>query len=1099
MNPPGGVVRLRLSSTLAVDAGDGARSGRELGSRKARTLLALLAASRGRPVATDRIVAALWPEAPPADPAANVATLVSRVRRTLGAGLVEGRPGAYALGGSWSLDLVEAEQWVAEAAGRLAAGEHALAESAAAAALELLGGETALLDEVDDDWVLQVRRDVDALRRAARHHRVAALLALDPATAVRVATEGTGADPYDELAVRDLMRALAADGRAAAALSAYDRLARTLREDLGTDPDRATSDLHLALLRETPVDGDAPTSGPDRAGRSRRCRWSAGRRRWRCSARRGVPWSPRPRPTWCSWSARAGSARPGSSTRWPISASRRVVRSCGAGATRRSAPSSSSRSSTRSARHSPDCSATTSRRRCATTRPPGCRWCPTSLPWSRTLRLHLPTATSSAGRRTTRCAAALRRLSVARPLVLVLDDLQDAGAATVDLLGYLARQLGTSRVLLVGAVRTEDLTVAERLGDRATRIHLGPLGPEAVATLAAAAGLGPRGGQVMARTAGHTLSVVECLRALRSGDTGVPASLSQGLLARVDRLGPESRSVVEAGAVLRRRLDPRLLAGLAEVSEVAATRHGEELTRAGLFVRSGAVYEFANDLFQECVYAALPQAVAAAYHRRAADLTSDRPEVMATHAHAVGDDARAAQGWLLAGEEALRRAAVEDARTLVERCLAVPGLAGETGPGRCWCAGGCTRPARLDRRHPGHRRGTRLGPHHSASAGSSWPPSAPVVGTRPSAPSCPPTSSWDRSRTAYDSPSELGDRRAEADFGSRLTVLEASRLRLSDASVRAGRVVARARASGSQDGLVLALDGLKTVAWHLGDAPALRAAVRELEPLVRERHDAWLLQWVVFESAFVPAAHGDWDEARRVLDDALDLNRRSGFPAYAGYLQAYDGWFARLAGDLDDARRLGRRSVEATSAVDHPWWHSWAAGLLAATLVETGETAEAESVARAGLAALSGTARPGRLLCAAAAGRGHGGADPGATEALSPRWTARPAGRGWWERTPTSCWPVRRGRAAPTERPPGCSPPCARRRPGRGPPCAGGWSRSREPRVRARRAPAGQRGRHRPRAPAGSPPAGPARRRAPRRSGPGRSRRTTVPVRRGAG
>ena len=114
---------------------------------------------------------------PPADPAANVATLVSRVRRTLGAGLVEGRPGAYSLGGSWSLDLVEAEQWVAEAAGRLAAGEHALAESAAAAALELLGGETALLDEVDDDWVLQVRRDVDALRRAARHHRVAALLA----------------------------------------------------------------------------------------------------------------------------------------------------------------------------------------------------------------------------------------------------------------------------------------------------------------------------------------------------------------------------------------------------------------------------------------------------------------------------------------------------------------------------------------------------------------------------------------------------------------------------------------------------------------------------------------------------------------------------------------------------------------------------------------------------------------------------------------------------------------------------------------------------------------------------------------------------------
>ena len=52
--------------------------------------------------------------------------------------------------------------------------------------------------------------------------------------------------------------------------------------------------------------------------------------------------------------------------------------------------------------------------------------------------------------------AALRRLSVAQPQVLVLDDLQDAGAATVDLLGYLAGQLAGSRVLLVGAVRSED-------------------------------------------------------------------------------------------------------------------------------------------------------------------------------------------------------------------------------------------------------------------------------------------------------------------------------------------------------------------------------------------------------------------------------------------------------------------------------------------------------------------------------------------------------------------------------------------------------------------------------------------------------------------
>ena len=424
---------------------------------------------------------------------------------------------------------------------------------------------------------------------------------------------------------------------------------------------------------------------------------------------------------------------------------------------------------------------------------------------------------------------------------------------------------------------------------------------------------------------------------------------------------------------------------------------------------------------------------------------------------------------------------------------------GRPGPGRCWCAGGCTRPARAGPLPS--RTSTRHwpGPAPSASGGSSWPPSAPVVGTRPSAPSCRPTSSLGPLEDGVRLASELGDRRAEADFGSRLTVLEASRLRLGDASVRADRVVARARASGSQDGLVLALDGLKTVAWHLGDAPALDAAVRELEPLVRERHDAWLLQWVVFESAFVPAAHGDWDEARRVLHDALDLNRRSGFPAYAGYLQAYDGWLARLAGDLDDARRLGRRSVEATSAVDHPWWHSWAAGLLAATLVETGETAEAESVARAGLAALSGTARPGRLLCAAAAGRGHGGADPGCDRgARRGGLPARPGVGGGSGRLPPAgrCGAVagrrRRGRSAARPAARGDGRGVARPAPARG---VDRGSRGSE---HVERQPGGAGGTvrghrqvvHR---------LGRARRRAPRRSGPGRSRRTTVPVRRGAG
>ncbi|RYB91967.1 hypothetical protein EUA93_17790 [Nocardioides oleivorans] len=996
MSQSGDAVRFRLSSALVVEAAGRSFAGGELGSRKARTFLALLAASGGT-TSTDRIVEALWPDAVPADPGANVATLASRIRRTLGPvlgrDLVVGVPGSYRLGGTWTVDLAEAALLASEAGARLGLGEHALAEASAAAALGLLGNGPALLDEDDVDWVVQVRREADDVRREARHHRVVALLALDPARAVAVASAGVDADRFDERAVRDLMQALAADGRVSAALSTYDAVARALRSELGTDPDRATADLHLALLRDAEpapqatVAVPAPRDPPDQPS-------LVGRDPELAVVRE-------------AWHAAVGGGADG------------VVLVVGEGGIGKTGLLDAG------AAHCAATGGQVLRGRChpaerslflqpyvdalrpalvglrpdallAVVRDHEAAWVALLPDLAEVVRgTTAPPVDHDLHRRSTYDAvvAGLRRLAATRPVVLVLDDLQDAGAATVDLLGHLAGRLGGARVLLVGAVRSEDPSVAERLGDRARHLRLGPLPAEAVDELAAAAGLSVHGGQVMARTAGHTLSVVECLRALQGGDDGVPASLAAGVRARVDRLEPGPRAVVEAGAVLRRRLDPRLLGALAETSEVAASRHGEELTLAGLFVRSGAVYEFANDLLQECVYAALPQAVAAAYHRRAADLTADRPEVMADHARAVGDDARAARGWLLAGEAALLSAAVEDARTLVERCLAVLSVAADT------------RARALLVRARVHEAGTSwTAAIQDIDEALAW---ARASGERRLELAALRARGGDAAIGAQVRPdeigraledgvrlaAELGDRRAEADFACRLSVLEASRLQLAGARARAERAVDRARSAGSAEALLLALDGLKTTAWYLGDAPRLASVLDQLQPLLAARPDPWLHQWVVFESAFVPAAYDDWAGARERIEEALDLNRRSGFPAYAGWLTSYQAWLLRLEGDLDQARRLGRAAVEATSAVGHPWWHSWAAGLLAATLVETGDHAEAVAVARSGLAALSGTARPGRLLCAATLAAMTGEGTREASEALTR--VACPPGGAW--------------------------------------------------------------------------------------------------------
>ena len=71
-----------------------------------------------------------------------------------------------------------------------------------------------------------------------------------------------GPDPFDEVAVRALMTALARTGRAASALSAYARFRMLLAEELGVSPEEDTEDLHGAILRGALTD-EAPHPAHD--------------------------------------------------------------------------------------------------------------------------------------------------------------------------------------------------------------------------------------------------------------------------------------------------------------------------------------------------------------------------------------------------------------------------------------------------------------------------------------------------------------------------------------------------------------------------------------------------------------------------------------------------------------------------------------------------------------------------------------------------------------------------------------------------------------------------------------------------------------------
>lgn len=944
-------VRILLSSAITVEVGGVAVRGRDLGSRKARTLLALLVAERGRLVPLDRIVDVLWPEDQPADPAANVSTLVSRCRRLLGDSLASAPGRAYGLvGGTCSVDLDEATALLDEAQDRVGAHEHGLAAAGSRLALDLLGSQPALVDEPDADWVRAVREQADELRARARHVLATALTTIEPAEAVRVATAATAADPFDEGAARDLMRAQVAAGRTAAALATYDGLARRLREELGTDPDAATAALHLDLLRARAlVREEAPERGAAAVALIGRDAELAllGR----------------------AWTRTANGAggmvgvdgEPGIGKTRLLDATAEVAGRTGGLVLRaRCHPAE------RSLFLQPYVDAirpvlleSSPTRAAELVRGHADAWI-LLLPELASVGAvidpadnSVPGLAASADLQRRRAydaiAAVLRRLAHRAPVLLCVDDLQDAGAATVDLLGYLAERLRDTRVLLVAAVRSEDSDAVRRLADHGAVVHLGALPRSAVDALAAAAGLARHASAVMERTAGHALSVVECLRALASGDPGVPATLAAAILARVDRLAPGVREVLLAGAVLGRRVDPTRLAALGGWTEVAAVRDCEELVRRGLLVRSDRGYEFVNDLVQECVHVSLPPALAAAYHRRAADLTTDRPELMAEHAYASGDPDRAAHGWLLAGEDAMRKGAVEDAQTLLDRGVAsaeAPALRARLLLERARAQEARTTfAAALDDIDEALRL-ARAGPDRrlEMTALRARGGDVAVALRRPL------TEIADHLEASLSLAADLGDRWAEATITTRLTVLEAGRLRLGHALARAEAGLARARAVASPESVVVALDGVKTALGYLGDTDRLGPVIAELEPELRRRGHTWLLQWAVFDSAFVPAAVGDWVDARSRVEEAVALNRRSGYAAYAGYFTAHLGWFDRLAGDLDNALVRGRTALAQTSPVDHPWWYATAAGLLSATLLDLDRPGEAAEVARGGLA-----------------------------------------------------------------------------------------------------------------------------------------------------
>lgn len=250
-------VRIQLCGTLAVEL-DGERIDRDLPGRQGRLLFAYLVLHRLRAVRRDELIDALWPRTPPAAADTALRALISKLRRLLPAGMLDGRtelrlhlpPDAF-------VDLEDAREAIHRAESALVQANWPRAWAASMG--PMFTARRGFLPDEDAEWIRETRHELDALFLRALECYAQACLSIggtELAGAERSARELTRRAPYRESGYRHLMRALVAQGNAAEALRAYEALRTLLREELGITPCAETLQLHAELLGSR-----APTAG----------------------------------------------------------------------------------------------------------------------------------------------------------------------------------------------------------------------------------------------------------------------------------------------------------------------------------------------------------------------------------------------------------------------------------------------------------------------------------------------------------------------------------------------------------------------------------------------------------------------------------------------------------------------------------------------------------------------------------------------------------------------------------------------------------------------------------------------------------------------
>jgi DNA-binding SARP family transcriptional activator len=673
------------------------------GRPKVVPLLAYLLVHRGAPVGRRTAANALWPDDAEDEARANLRRHLNYLHALLPPA-AEGRPWVLATAGQvrWNpacdlwLDVDEFERLVA-------------IPQRVADAVALYGGE--LLADVDEGWLEPERERCKTLYRGALDTLVARLRAArDYAPAIVAAQRLLADDPWREDVLRTLIRLRHEAGDRTGALQEYERFVRVLRDELGTEPMAETRAAYAAIVQDAAPD-DASARAPFDAAREgagaaftalpfvgRGAELAALRERWDAAVagqgglvlvggEAGIGKTRLVREFAAHCEARgaqvygAGTTLPETAPYQPFVTLLRVVAPLAAtvavdplwlSAIAALAPSI--------AEHARD------------------------LP---------PLPTVDTGRERIRlfeaCSSVWEAIAARRPVVLVVEDVHWAGAATLGLLEHLARGTLRSRVLIVATYREDELDLSHRLRTMRRRLErdasvshvaLSRLAREHVEELVRALGEvddpAALARALHERSDGNPFFLEETLRdlgetgRLRAGAgspwaaalaEGVPPAVRDVLAARLARLGERARTLAEVAAVIGRGFDVELLRETTGWLEAAVLDALGELTDRRIVgeqpASNGFDYAFNHHLIRTLVYDGVAPAARARRHRRVAhvmaELYAERGDdvaaELALHWDRGGEPELAAERYLAAARRALDVYGNEDAARNLMRTL----------------------------------------------------------------------------------------------------------------------------------------------------------------------------------------------------------------------------------------------------------------------------------------------------------------------------------------------------------------------------------------------------------------------------------------------